>query len=67
MDQFAEIPAPIAEPPAQGPAPAEPRTEADAVMTAYVGFLAGCFDIGRLAAGRRLSRAGVRDPLLNDA
>jgi hypothetical protein len=44
--------------------PKPPSSAAEAAMTAYVGYLAGWFDIGRLAAGRRLSRGGVRDPLL---
>jgi hypothetical protein len=35
-------------------------------MRAYVGYLAGLFDIGQLAAGRRLERSGVHEPLLHD-
>jgi hypothetical protein len=46
--------------------PQSTRADADSVMTAYVGYLAGWFEIGRLAAGRRLDRAGLRSPLLND-
>ena len=71
MSKFAQTPR---QPPAQAPRPqapdaAPPRAHAaaDAAMTAYVGFLAGWFDLGRLAAGRRLSRAGVQEPLLNDS
>lgn len=35
-------------------------------MRAYVGYLAGWFDLGQLAAGRRLERNGVDAPLLTD-
>ncbi|HKR87655.1 MAG TPA: hypothetical protein VJS38_05720 [Phenylobacterium sp.] len=38
----------------------------DQMMRAYVGYLAGWFDIAQLAAGRRLERSGVRRPLLSD-
>lgn len=56
------------------PPPEPPRlgvdgTEApivDQMIRAYVGFLAGMFDIGQLAAGRRLQRSGAREPLLHD-
>jgi hypothetical protein len=48
------------------PEPQPAHRDADSVMTAYVGYLAGWFEIGRLAAGRRLDRAGLRGPLLND-
>ena len=47
--------------------PSDERDAADAAVTAYVGYLAGWFDIGQIAAGRQLERAGVREPLLNDA
>lgn len=67
MNPLAQPPAPADRPQTQDAAPAAPATPADAAMTAYVGFLAGWFEIGRLAAGRRLSRAGVHEPLLNDA
>jgi hypothetical protein len=50
--------------------PPEPRRPqippAEQVMRDYVGYLAGWFDIGQLAAGRRLERSGVREPLLKD-
>ncbi len=62
-------PAPAPPRPAELGAPEPPRppaSAAEAAMTAYVGYLAGWFDIGRLAAGRRLTRAGVNTPLLND-
>lgn len=43
-----------------------PASPADAAMRAYVGLLAGWFDLGQLAAGRRLQRGGVEAPLLTD-
>ncbi len=67
MNQLAQPPAPTDRPQAQDATPAASATAADAAMTAYVGLLAGWFDIGRLAASRRLNRAGVHEPLLNDA
>lgn len=58
------------------PAPADPAlpptlpppasSAAEAVMRAYIGYLAGWFDLGQLAAGRRLERSGVKEPLLTD-
>jgi hypothetical protein len=48
------------------PAPHAPASLADAVVKECVGYFAGWFDIGQLAAGRRLKRAGVRTSLLND-
>ena len=67
MDPQSPSPAPKA---GRKPRP-EPRRQpeadaADAVMSAYVGYLAGWFDIAQLAAGRRLVRGGVRSALLND-
>jgi len=47
--------------------PSDERDAADAAARAYVGYLAAWFDIGQLVAGRQLERAGVREPLLNDA
>jgi hypothetical protein len=47
--------------------PPAPACTPDVVMTAYVGYLAGWFEIGRLAASRRLDRAGLSAPLLNDS
>jgi hypothetical protein len=52
---------------ADPPRPAARYTTADDVMTAYVNLLAGCFQVGQLAAGRRLNRSGVHTNLLNDA
>lgn len=43
-----------------------PSSAADAAMRAYVCYLAGWFDLGLLAAGRRLERSGVEAPLLTD-
>jgi len=43
-----------------------PASAADAAMRAYIGYLAGWFDLGLLAAGRRLERSGVEKPLLTD-
>jgi len=43
-----------------------PASAADAAMRAYVCYLAGWFELGRLAAGRRLERSGVDAPLLTD-
>ena len=60
-------PSPVSSPEPAPPSEArEPASAAAAAMTEYVGYLAGWFDIGRLAAGRRLNRAGVRTSLLND-
>ncbi len=69
MSQLAEPRAPTDRPQTQDAAAAKSAAaaRADAAMAAYVGYLAGLFDIGQLAAGRRLSRAGVREPLLNDS
>jgi hypothetical protein len=64
-------PDPTAAPQRTDPHPEPERppqaARADAAMSAYVGYLAGWFEIGRLAAGRRLSRAGLDAPLLNDS
>jgi hypothetical protein len=58
-------PAPAA--PVSSPQEARPASSAaDAAMRAYVGYLAGWFDLGQLAAGRRLERNGVDAPLLTD-
>ena len=61
---------PVSSPPPSAGSKARPQSEraarADAAMNAYVGYLAGWFEIGRLAAGRRLNRAGLQEPLLND-
>jgi len=43
-----------------------PSSAADEVMRAYVCYLAGLFELGQLAAGRRLERSGVDAPLLTD-
>ena len=67
MNQLAQPPAPTARSQAQDATPMKTAAPADAAMTAYVGYLAGWFDIGRLAASRRLNRAGLHEPLLNDS
>lgn len=74
MNQLSPPPSPTETSPAEDAATpprresaAEPAHAAtDATLCAYVGYFAGWFDIGRLAASRRLDRAGVRAPLLND-
>lgn len=58
--------APLAPPPEAPPQAAPTEARADAALFEYVGYLAGWFDIGQIAAGRRLRRAGVREALLND-
>lgn len=57
-------PSTVQPPPETKPRPAP--SPSDAMMTAYVSYLAGCFEIAQLAAARRLARAGVHTPLLND-
>ena len=53
--------------PVRSPHEATPAASAaDAAMRTYVGYLAGWFDLGQLAAGRRLERGGVKKPLLTD-
>jgi hypothetical protein len=66
MNSVSPSPAP---PPRSEPEtpPRAPASPADAVFNAYVSYLAGCFELASLTAGRRLTRAGVRAPLLNDA
>jgi hypothetical protein len=65
MENASPAPQPTLPPQPNAP-PRSDASAADAAMTTYVGLLAGWFDIGQLAAGRRLERAGVRGPLLND-
>jgi len=45
---------------------APPASAADEAMRAYLCYLAGWFELGQLAAGRRLERCGVDAPLLTD-
>jgi hypothetical protein len=66
-----DIASPSTEQPQSSPPPEATlraaQSPSDAMMAAYIGYLAGYFEIGRLAAARRLARSGLHTPLLNDA
>jgi hypothetical protein len=69
MTQPAEIPDDAMRPEAPPGAPAPYASAATTAVqgdpvSACIGVFAGYFEIGRLAAARRLNRAGVREPLL---